>query len=706
MKTNNLYKKIIKKMSSKLMIFSLAISYVLAPVNVSYALENEINKSDCVVYSDSINYGDIISFGNYLQSDTNGDGDVNELDSKEPINWKVLSVADGTILLLSDMIIDAKEFDVSKTYVTWENSELRTWLNGTFFDNAFSANEQLAIVENTIVTKGDALLETEDITTTDKVYVPSFEDVTNYEYGFDYEEYEDSSRMAFNTDYTATKPSMFDGGESDVYWLRNNGQDTGIMTVTIYGGIMYHMQPDNICGIRPMIQLDSDKIELESDVNDSGNGTQNGTQNGNNQTDNTIINLTVKGQENYDYAYQVLEIVNETRTQLGLNALTMDKSLLETAMQRAAEISVYFSHTRPNDEECFSLFRESYACGENIAMGQMTPESVMEDWIESPGHYSNIIDSDFTSIGIGCFMDLDGMYHWVQCFDGNDSITPDITGGNNDSVRIVAAKGKYISEPSHYTVEMLCSDLNKVFSLQNYIDIDLTNFTFASNNTDVADVDANGNITIKSKGVATITATSVDNSALVFTRTFNVNDHSILVHSVEATHTEQGYLLHQCSVCGFSWCDNYTPKLDAGDNTNYNNDIINNTANNNSNAITPGVTNQSANKVQNGLQNTTSSVKKTKKPSKVKIVYAKCTNYNALKVKWKKQKGCYYKVQISTKKNFSKNKKTGTSFGNTRNWFDLKKGKTYYVRVRAFKNEGGKLIYGPWSTVKKVKMKK
>lgn len=208
---------------------------------------------DCIVDFDSTIY-----FGNYLQNDTNGDGDVNELDSKDPIEWEVLSVEDGKVLLMSVMNIDAREFDI-RSNVTWKNSELRTWLNQTFFNTAFSINEQSAIIDNTIVTKGEVLLGTEDISTTDKVYVPSYQDVINPEYGFDYEEYEDSSRLAFNTHYTATKAGMFAGGESDVYWLRNNGQDGNLMAVTMYGALMYQMPVDTVCGIRPMILVDANK---------------------------------------------------------------------------------------------------------------------------------------------------------------------------------------------------------------------------------------------------------------------------------------------------------------------------------------------------------------------------------------------------------------------------------------------------------------
>ncbi len=122
---------------------------------------------------------------------------------------------------------------------------------------------------------------------------------------------------------------------------------------------------------------------------------------------------TVSGTIYYSKAYEVLNIVNQRRAENGQSALAMDKSLLESAMLRAAEITVDFSHTRPNGDDCFSV--DDLAYGENIAYGFDSASSVMNAWMDSEGHRNNILRSSYKSVGIGCFY-KNGTYYWVQLF--------------------------------------------------------------------------------------------------------------------------------------------------------------------------------------------------------------------------------------------------------------------------------------------------
>lgn len=105
-----------------------------------------------------------------------------------------------------------------------------------------------------------------------------------------------------------------------------------------------------------------------------------------------------------------------------LSELTYDYELEKVAMQRAAEIAISFSHTRPNGELCFSLFSDSYyACGENIAAGHSSASEVMEAWKETDlpysgqGHRRNMLSSDFNAVGFAKVY-VNGYYYWVQEF--------------------------------------------------------------------------------------------------------------------------------------------------------------------------------------------------------------------------------------------------------------------------------------------------
>ena len=121
-------------------------------------------------------------------------------------------------------------------------------------------------------------------------------------------------------------------------------------------------------------------------------------------------------------ADRVIELVNQERTSRGLQPLLKHDGLMVAAAARAKELSQRYSHTRPNGSECFTILWHlgidyGYA-GENIAMGQRTPEIVMNDWMNSSGHRANILSENFDCIGVGYTM-VDGHPYWVQLFTGD-----------------------------------------------------------------------------------------------------------------------------------------------------------------------------------------------------------------------------------------------------------------------------------------------
>ena len=133
------------------------------------------------------------------------------------------------------------------------------------------------------------------------------------------------------------------------------------------------------------------------------------------------ININITGEFKYDMAKEVLDIVNQERSAVGLEPLYMDEGLFEVAQQRAAELAVLFDHTRPNGSSYSSILPDYQGMnGENIAGSYTSAESVMKGWMNSSGHKRNILMSSFTSIGIGCFYH-NNRYHWVQCFSSGGS---------------------------------------------------------------------------------------------------------------------------------------------------------------------------------------------------------------------------------------------------------------------------------------------
>ncbi len=136
------------------------------------------------------------------------------------------------------------------------------------------------------------------------------------------------------------------------------------------------------------------------------------------ESDANVQTVNLLMSYNYDYAYEVLRLLNEERAKYGIQALHMDEELLNIAMYRAGETTIYFDHQRPNGLYYYSLYPEAARGSENIAMGQMTPQEVMDSWLNSEGHRWNMMNSNYNTIGIGCVYH-NGAYNWVQNLTSN-----------------------------------------------------------------------------------------------------------------------------------------------------------------------------------------------------------------------------------------------------------------------------------------------
>lgn len=134
----------------------------------------------------------------------------------------------------------------------------------------------------------------------------------------------------------------------------------------------------------------------------------------------TNRNRVVEGIDPEIYIARVVELVNKERTSRGIPPLRPAKDLMQAAAIRAEEISRYMSHTRPNGMSCQSMFPYGqYTIAENIAGGQSSPEWVVKDFMNSPGHRANMLKPEFTEIGVGYFFKLGNephQSHWVQMF--------------------------------------------------------------------------------------------------------------------------------------------------------------------------------------------------------------------------------------------------------------------------------------------------
>ena len=170
----------------------------------------------------------------------------------EPIKWKVLQNDGSTLFVMADQGMDSKLFNDAWISVTWENCTLRNWLNSTFYSAAFSAEEQSAVVAQTVSTEDNPENEIEGGNDTfDKVYLLSTEEVTSPAYGFceDYSTYSVSRRVQasdFANAMGAWK-SPDKGYRGNSQWLLRspggNSKDAAVVEDNGYvqrGGYMYN----------------------------------------------------------------------------------------------------------------------------------------------------------------------------------------------------------------------------------------------------------------------------------------------------------------------------------------------------------------------------------------------------------------------------------------------------------------------------------
>ncbi len=176
--------------------------------------------------------------------------------------------------------------------------------------------------------------------------------------------------------------------------------------------------------------------------------------------------FTITGTRLYSEAYKVLDHVNSLRKGLGLNKLKMNVVLLDAAMLRSHELVVYYSHTRPDDTDCFTVADDVW--GENIAVGfnggNGDAQKVFTSWKNSPGHYRNMINPSHRSIGVGCLKKGKNIY-WVQLF-GRTLDPVGTKPGDKTASATVAAAAKHLHVRAGDTVQLTTRSSKKKLTLK------------------------------------------------------------------------------------------------------------------------------------------------------------------------------------------------------------------------------------------------
>ncbi|CCL08042.1 TPA: sporulation protein [Clostridioides difficile] len=178
---------------------------------------------------------------------------------------------------------------------------------------------------------------------------------------------------------------------------------------------------------------ESNKPE-DNNNSDSTNKPDNNKPESNKPEDNNNSDSTNKPDDNNNsgstsenfsaYQKEVVDLVNVERAKAGLNPLTLDSSISNVATKKSQDMidNNYFSHNSPTYGSPFDMLKKfgiSYkTAGENIAMGQKTPKEVVNAWMNSEGHRKNIMNPNFSKIGVGVAQKSGGSIYWTQIFVG------------------------------------------------------------------------------------------------------------------------------------------------------------------------------------------------------------------------------------------------------------------------------------------------
>lgn len=123
-----------------------------------------------------------------------------------------------------------------------------------------------------------------------------------------------------------------------------------------------------------------------------------------------------------DSAWRLVQLVNVERARVGLPPLAINSTLMNSAQSYAGVLasSRCWGHycgpiPSPSDRARRAGYRGPFSVGENIAYGVNSPEAVFALWMNSYGHRANILNPNWTEIGVGVAWN-NSTTHWTQTF--------------------------------------------------------------------------------------------------------------------------------------------------------------------------------------------------------------------------------------------------------------------------------------------------
>jgi hypothetical protein len=161
-------------------------------------------------------------------------GGMNNSSGKRQHNWDwlILATLEDKALVLSTTIFDERWYHGNRDFITWEESDIRAYLNGDFYENNFAAAEKEKIAEAQIINNDNPWYDTEGGNdTTDKVFLLSLEEVVLYLGNGD-----PISAREINDEHNSARAAKNIDGQAAGWWLRSPGGYEDMAAIVRRGG--------------------------------------------------------------------------------------------------------------------------------------------------------------------------------------------------------------------------------------------------------------------------------------------------------------------------------------------------------------------------------------------------------------------------------------------------------------------------------------
>ncbi|MGF3103115.1 CAP domain-containing protein [Rossellomorea sp. DUT-2] len=125
------------------------------------------------------------------------------------------------------------------------------------------------------------------------------------------------------------------------------------------------------------------------------------------------------------FEFQLFDLTNATRVEKGLNALSWDDQVRDTARKHSLDMveQNYFSHTNLEGESPFDRMEEDQVAfrtaGENLAYGQLSSIFAHEGLMNSKGHRENILQPHYEHLGVGVAFNGKAQPYFTENFFSN-----------------------------------------------------------------------------------------------------------------------------------------------------------------------------------------------------------------------------------------------------------------------------------------------